>query len=274
MMILHGLVATVIVSIEQILHHRTHHANVLKKSQKIKKGVQTMILLDKTTDATLWNNVSSLYAGNPSVKLGWEQTSMELTDSDNQGGTMVEMYDISGIVTEFVSGSIFKNKKGYFIGLAVDVTDMVTGLSDDKISFQVSGNDAVFHGDALDNGENNKRYITVLFELPYEKKYCYIKLDANGKKYEYLADVRRITFDGVAMYDGFVYDGKTYKQGEEIWNLGGWVCSETHADGKRDYTGPGSADNLPPYVPAGSTAFDPSGGAAYVKGTDDKWFAQ
>jgi len=74
----------------------------------------------------------------------------------------------------------------------------------------------------------------------------------------------------VAPYNGYVEDGKTYQENEEIWDLGQWACIEVYADGRRDYSGVELADKLPPYVAYGSVADNPNTGDAY-RFTKDGW---
>ena len=74
----------------------------------------------------------------------------------------------------------------------------------------------------------------------------------------------------VAPYNGYVEDGKTYQEGEEIWDLGQWACIEVYPDGRRDYRGVEAAEKLPPYVAYGSIADNPNTGDAYSF-TKDGW---
>ena len=230
-----------------------------------------MILLDKTTDATLWNNVKDAYASDPSADLGWANVELTKVGTNNISGVFIENYEAVGIETAFTAGTAFDGKEGYFIGFAVDVTDLVSGVPSDKIDIQISGNKTIYHGDSLDEGDEGKKYVTSLLELPYAKRAASIKITVDGKGYEYKVDVRRITFDGKAMYNGFVYDGKQYREGETLWNLGGWGCMEVHKDGRRDYIAKNeSADKLPPYVVLGSTATNVQTSDVYQM-TKDGW---
>ena len=69
----------------------------------------------------------------------------------------------------------------------------------------------------------------------------------------------------VAQRTGEVHDGQVYEKGEEIWDLGLW---KHNPDGHYDYTGHESIAKLPPYVEAGSSAFDPVEKIAYVAYVD------
>jgi len=229
-----------------------------------------MILLDKTTDTTLWDNVKGVYADDPSADLGWKDVVLTKTNTDNINGVMTEFYEAVGVETEYTAGSIFEGKTGYFLGLAVDVTDLVAGAESSEIDIQVSGNEGIYHGDALDDGDEGKKYVTALFEMPYKHRQVFIKITVKGEAFEYAVDVQRISFDGVAMYDGFVYDGKTYAQGETIWDLGKWACTEVHPDGRRDYMGNEVKAKLPPYAAYGSSATNPATSEAYSM-TKDGW---
>lgn len=61
---------------------------------------------------------------------------------------------------------------------------------------------------------------------------------------------------------GYTYDGQVYEKGEEVWDLGNWRHNSS-TESKYDYTGNENIAKLPPYAPAGATAFNPVAGEAY-----------
>ena len=71
----------------------------------------------------------------------------------------------------------------------------------------------------------------------------------------------------VAQRTGEVHDGQVYEKGEEIWDLGSWMHNPS-PESKYDYTGHENKAKLPPYVEAGTSAFDPVTGVAYVAYAD------
>lgn len=70
-----------------------------------------------------------------------------------------------------------------------------------------------------------------------------------------------------------IYDGQTYREGDEIPDLGGWVATDAEG-GVRHYVGQ-SADvpKLPHYVLTGSTAICADTGDVYMyEKTNDTWY--
>ena len=71
----------------------------------------------------------------------------------------------------------------------------------------------------------------------------------------------------VAPRNGYTFDGQVYEKGQEVWDLGLWRHNSS-TESKYDYTGQENANKLPPYAPAGATAFNPSTGKAYMASAD------
>lgn len=70
-----------------------------------------------------------------------------------------------------------------------------------------------------------------------------------------------------------VVDGQTYLPGEEIWDLGSWVCVESNGN-QRDYEGLSTdVSKLPHYVDSGSSALCLDTGDYYkYHKPSDKWY--
>lgn len=66
---------------------------------------------------------------------------------------------------------------------------------------------------------------------------------------------------------GYVVDGQVYEKGDEVWDLGNWKHN-SNTESKYDYTGNESPLKLPPYAPAGASAFNPVTGVAYMAYAD------
>ena len=66
---------------------------------------------------------------------------------------------------------------------------------------------------------------------------------------------------------GQVVDGQVYEKNEEIWDLGLWRHNPS-PESKYDYTGNENANKLPPYACAGTSAYNPVTGVAYVAYAD------
>lgn len=70
-----------------------------------------------------------------------------------------------------------------------------------------------------------------------------------------------------APYDNYTVDGQVYEKNQEVWDLGLWRHNPSD-DSRYDYTGHENVAKLPPYAPAGATAFDPVTGVAYCAYAD------
>lgn len=71
-----------------------------------------------------------------------------------------------------------------------------------------------------------------------------------------------------------IFDGQTYQPGEEIWDLGSFVCVEVNGN-MRKYEGlsADAPDKLPHYVTSGSTAFCLDTGDFYkYHSQTDTWY--
>lgn len=75
--------------------------------------------------------------------------------------------------------------------------------------------------------------------------------------------------------NNITYDGRVYKKGEEIWDLGSFVATSVNGN-IRDYDGLSSdASKLPHYVGTGSSAYCIDTGEIYIyEKSSDKWYLQ
>lgn len=71
-----------------------------------------------------------------------------------------------------------------------------------------------------------------------------------------------------------IVDGQTYRDGEEIWDLGSLVCTSTDPGGIRHYEGLAKdKDKLPHYVETGSSCLMLDTGDYYkYEKTTDTWY--
>lgn len=71
-----------------------------------------------------------------------------------------------------------------------------------------------------------------------------------------------------------IIDGKLYKEGDEIWDLGSLVCTEMESGGIRFYEGLAKdKDKLPHYVQTGSSCLMLDTGEFYkYEKSTDTWY--